>query len=219
LRTPLNSIIGFTHILREGLAGPINDEQAAQLAMVGNSGKHLLSLIDDVLDLSRIEAGRATTSIEDIGLESLIEVVRGMVDSMADAKGLHLAFSVGSVTGPLRSDPRILVQILVNLVGNAIKFTDSGTVSLVVSGDGEATAFEVSDTGCGIGASDLPHIMESFYQAPRPDRITTGTGLGLAISSQFATMLGGALDVESELGVGSTFKLTIPRLAPPAERS
>jgi PAS domain S-box-containing protein len=218
LRTPLNSIIGFTHIIREGLAGPINDEQAAQLTMVSNSGKHLLSLIDDVLDLSRIEAGSAAASIEDIDLESLIEVVHGMVGSLADAKGLRLVLRIGPETGSLRSDPRLLTQIVVNLLGNAIKFTDSGMVSLAVSSDGEVMAFEVSDTGCGIGSSDLPHIMESFYQADRPDRITTGTGLGLAISSQLAAILGGSLSVESELGVGSAFTLTIPRLAPSEDR-
>ncbi len=218
LRTPLNSIIGFTTILLKGLAGPINDEQRTQLSMVSESGGHLLSLINDVLDLSKIEAGRATACVEDVDLEALIEAVRDMVDPLAEAKGLQLVFTSGSEGESLRSDPRILTQILINLVGNAIKFTDSGTVSLTVSDEGDVMAFDVSDTGYGIGPSDLPHIMESFYQAELTDRAKSpGTGLGLSISSQLAAVLGGSLSVESELGVGSTFTLTIPKLMPLAE--
>ncbi|MDO8963943.1 MAG: ATP-binding protein [Coriobacteriia bacterium] len=215
LRTPLNSIIGFTHIIREGLAGPINEEQATQLAMVGESGKHLLSLINDILDLSRIEAGRVTPCIEEVDLGSLVEGARGMVDSLADAKGLRLVVTIEPGIESLRADPRHLTQILVNLLGNAIKFTDSGTVSLGVSGDSDWLEFAVSDTGRGIGPSDMPHVMESFYQVDMPDRISAGTGLGLAISSQLAAMLGGSLAVESELGVGSTFTLRVPKDSPP----
>jgi PAS domain S-box-containing protein len=218
LRTPLNSIIGFTTILLKGLAGPINEEQETQLSMVSESGRHLLSLINDVLDLSKIEAGRATACIEDIDLESLIEAVRDMVDPLADAKGLQLVFTSGSDGEPLRSDPRMLTQILINLVGNAIKFTDSGTVTLAVSDDGDVMRFAVSDTGCGISPSDLPHIMESFYQADLPNRAKSpGTGLGLSISSQLAAVLGGSLSAESALGVGSTFTLTVPKVMPLAE--
>jgi signal transduction histidine kinase len=112
----------------------------------------------------------------------------------------------------------MLTQILINLVGNAIKFTDSGTVTLAVSDDGDVMRFAVSDTGCGISPSDLPHIMESFYQADLPNRAKSpGTGLGLSISSQLAAVLGGSLSAESALGVGSTFTLTVPKVMPLAE--
>lgn len=211
LRTPLNSIIGFTGILLQGLAGPLNPEQQLQLGMVNDSGKHLLSVVDDILDLARIESGKTTARINECEIPPLAERALELLHPLAEEKGIELSLSCGEGADVLRTDARLLTQILVNLLGNAVKFTDVGSVSLDVSVDGEQMLFAVTDTGRGIHDSDLPHILESFYQADNQDQSKTrGTGLGLTISSQLATILGGALQVVSEFGVGSTFTLRLP---------
>ncbi len=211
LRTPLNSIIGFTGILLQGLAGPVTAEQTLQLGMVSESGKHLLSLIDDILDLAKIESGNTAAFSDEFDVPILAESAVGMIRPLADTKGVKLTFTCEPGTELLRSDSRLVSQILINLLSNAIKFTDTGAVSLSISIEGEQMVFAVTDTGCGIRTEDLSHIFDTFYQAtPIKEAKSKGTGLGLAISSKLAEILGGSLEVSSELGVGSTFTLRIP---------
>lgn len=211
LRTPLNSIIGFSDILLKGLAGPLNAEQELQLGMVCESGRHLLALVDDILDLSRIESGRTVAVLEKFDAVTLATSVVEMLRPLADSKGLGLTLNCEQAVEPVDSDPRFVSQILANLLGNAIKFTDSGSITLAMSVSDDQMTFSVADTGRGIPAADLPHITEHFYQAaPLREAKIEGAGLGLAISSQLAGMIGGVLHVSSKLGVGSTFTLQIP---------
>jgi len=211
LRTPLNSIIGFSGTLASGIAGPLNEEQERQVGMIGASGRHLLSLIEQILDLSKIESGFNTTVFEEFEVPELVNEVLAMIRPLADARGLRLAMTCGPGTEVLSSDPGHVRQILINLLGNAVKFTESGTVSLDVSvGDG-GMVFAVKDEGRGIEPEELPRIMEEFYQvASTVEAKTAGTGLGLAISSRLAEAIGGSVEVASEPGVGSTFTLSVP---------
>ncbi|MDO8950302.1 MAG: PAS domain S-box protein [Actinomycetota bacterium] len=211
LRTPLNSIIGFSGLLLKGLAGPLNDEQEIQIGMVNSSGKHLLSLVDDILDLTKIESGKVAAVFEEFEVRPLAEGVMEMVRPLADAKGIELTLTCQPGTDQLRSDHRFVSQILTNLLGNAIKFTGSGSVSLTISVEREHMSFAVVDTGRGIPASEAPHVIEEFYQAePMGEAKNQGTGLGLAISSRLAAMIGATIDVASEVHVGSRFTLRVP---------
>ena len=211
LRTPLNSIIGFTGIMLQGLAGPLTAEQTVQLGMVSESGKHLLSVIDDILDLAKIEAGKTTATLQQCDVCSLAERARDSITPLSEAKSLELTVTCDEGIHLIKSDPRLLTQILLNLLGNAVKFTESGTVSLNITTAGTEMLFMVSDSGPGISDEDLPHVMDSFYQAETErEAKAQGTGLGLAISAQLARILGGTLEVSSELGVGSTFTLRLP---------
>lgn len=211
LRTPLNSIIGFTGILLQGLAGPLMPEQELQLGMVRESGRHLLTLVDDVLDLSRIESGKSQVAHQEFDVATLVYTAVETLRPLSDKKGIELILTVAEDVCELCSDSRFVSQILLNLLGNAIKFTDVGSVSLDVTSVADRVVFRVSDTGRGIRSEDLPHVQESFYQAePIAEAKHEGAGLGLAISSQLAAMLGGRIDIESELGIGSTFTLSVP---------
>jgi signal transduction histidine kinase len=211
LRTPLNSIIGFSQIMRDEIPGPINQEQAAQLDMVLNSSRHLLELINDVLDLSKIEAGRATENPENTTAREIVGPVRETVRPMAEQSGLELRVR-GELATSLRTDVSKVRQILLNFLTNAVKYTDEGRVQLAVERDDRNARFVVSDTGCGISDEELPHITEDFYRARNPRTgAPQGSGLGLAISRRLARQLGGTLEVESTVGEGSTFTLTLPR--------
>ncbi|MDO8987741.1 MAG: ATP-binding protein, partial [Coriobacteriia bacterium] len=216
LRTPLNSIIGFTGVLLQGLAGPINAEQDTQLRMVSDSGRHLLSLIDDILDLSKIESGMTTKTLGPVDVYALTDGVLETLRPQARAKGIELASAFETADMVVDSDPRLLSQILLNLVGNAVKFTDEGRVLVTVARRDDEVVFAVSDTGRGVRPADMPHIMERFYQAePLVEAKHEGTGLGLAICSSLAEILGGSLTCTSEFGVGSTFTVHLPASAPP----
>jgi len=211
LRTPLNSIIGFGTLLEQGVGGPLNDEQLHHIQLVNASGKHLLSLVNDILDLSRIESGKTIVRLESFDARSLVSAALEMVRPMAATKNIELISTSDDKVGSLTSDSRLVNQILANLLSNAVKFTDSGSVTTRAYVDGDHTVFAVSDTGKGIPTDDLPHIMERFYQvSPGISATIEGAGLGLAISARLADMLGATIDVESELGVGSTFTLRVP---------
>jgi PAS domain S-box-containing protein len=186
LRTPLNSIIGFSGIMLKGLSGPLSAEQELQISMVSSSGKRLLALVDDILDLSKVESGQSAAVVEEFEIQPIISATVEMLRPLADAKGIGLKLVCEPGIESLRSDPRVLVQIMTNLLGNAIKFTDSGEVSLsVVAEDGFVVVVAVTDTGRGITEAELPHIMERFYQAaPVAEAKNEGAGLGLAISSR-----------------------------------
>ena len=211
LRTPLNSIIGFSGILLQGLTGELTEEQHKQVSMVHRSGKHLLELINDVLDLSRIEAARV--SIEPVSLEirALVGSVVDDLQPLAEAKGLEVTEeSDGEVK--VFTDRTKVRQILYNLVGNAIKFTEEGSVTISLAERGDYVEFQISDTGCGIAAEDVDAIFDEFHQARRlAAEKPAGTGLGLAISRKLARMLGGDITVTSTLGEGSVFTFWVLR--------
>jgi len=211
LRTPLNSVIGFTQLMLQGLAGPLTDEQRKQLEMVNASGHHLLSLVNDLLDLSRIEAGAVEYEHAPIDVATLSAEVVDSVRAIAEAKGLALEMDVPDPAPRLVSDYKRVRQILLNLLSNAVKYTERGSVRLTVSADRHRTvSFAVSDTGPGIAKSDLDRIFDEFVQLGERGQ-GNGTGLGLPIARHLATALGGSLTARSEVGVGSTFTLTLPQ--------
>lgn len=222
LRTPLNSIIGFTGLILMGLAGPLTDEQKRQLGMVQNSARHLLDLINDVLDLSKIEAGQSVIQAEPFDLRAVIGHAVELVRPLADKKGLSLAATVEPGIGEMRSDPRRVEQILINLLNNAIKFTESGGVTLTAELAPSTTGPEhqpdqggvritVADTGIGIKPESIALLFESFQQIDNGlSRNREGTGLGLAISQRLAHLLGGEISVVSEWNRGSRFTVFLP---------
>jgi PAS domain S-box-containing protein len=222
LRTPLNSIIGFTGIVLQGLAGPLNEEQAKQLGMVRGSARHLLELINDVLDISKIEAGQLEVKPAAFHVREAVERVVGSVRHMAERKGLVLSCSIDPSVVEIVSDRRRVEQILLNLLNNGIKFTPKGSVSLTVtpvsnqrfSNDArpsEAVRFIVADTGIGIKPADLATLFQPFRQIDSGiARQHEGTGLGLAICRKLATLLGGEITASSEGTRGSVFTVTLP---------
>ncbi len=211
LRTPLNSIIGFTGIILQGMSGEVNEEQRKQLTMVKNSASHLLSLINDVLDISRIEAGKVELTVEEFSLNDVVREVVETLSSAASEKGLELLTEVPEgIT--LSSDRRRIKQVLMNLASNAVKFTDQGSVKIAarVPGDGNLE-IRVVDTGIGIKQEDMDKLFQPFQ---RIDVSLTeryeGTGLGLYLSKKLLALLGGDIWAESEYGRGSEFAFTIP---------
>jgi PAS domain S-box-containing protein len=222
LRTPLNSIIGFTGIMLQGLAGTLNSEQDKQLGMVQTSARHLLALVNDVLDISRIEAGQLEVSYAPFGLLGSIDKVIEIVRPLAAAKRLDLNVDVTPGVGEIVSDVRRFEQILLNLLSNAIKFTDRGRIDLVAApvtqftrGGEEVTQaavqVRVRDSGIGIKAENLVSLFQPFSQIDSGlSRNHEGTGLGLAISRRLTGLLGGAIGAESVWGQGSVFTVTIP---------
>jgi signal transduction histidine kinase len=212
LRTPLNSIIGFSGILQQGLTGPLNEEQKKQLGFVYSSAKHLLALINDLLDLSRVESGKMEIFRE---LTPIGEVVKSVVDSLAvlaQQKNLTLDVELDAPEVKLWIDRQKVTQILLNLVNNAIKFTEHGGVRIVTETTAEWLTITVSDTGIGIARENLARLFEAFRQVDgSARRVHEGTGLGLYLSRQLVTLLGGRIWAESEFGVGSRFSFRLPR--------
>ncbi len=211
LRTPLNSIIGFTGILLQRLGGPLNDEQDKQLHMVYNSAKHLLDLINDVLDLSKIEAEQLNVVHEEFNLRESLDRVIISSQPLAGKKGIDLATRIAPGIGAIRSDRRRVEQILLNLLSNAIKFTEQGFVHLDASLHGDKVVLAVSDSGIGIKPEDMSLLFNAFHQIESGiSRKYEGTGLGLSICKKLAELLGGAIEVESVWGQGSTFRFILP---------
>ncbi|MDI6900280.1 MAG: ATP-binding protein [Anaerosomatales bacterium] len=213
LRTPLNSIIGFTRLLLKEMPGPINDEQRKQLAMVEGAGAHLLELINDVLDLSKIEAGRLELTFADVAVGELAEEIAALMSPLAAEKGLAWQLDVADPDVVLETDRRKVIQILANLLGNAVKFTREGSVGLSVRRDDGDVLFEVTDTGIGVPAEAQERIFQEFEQVSPDDR-ADGTGLGLAIAQRLAGLLHGSISLNSEPGAGSTFTLRLPLIVP-----
>lgn len=222
LRTPLNSIIGFTGILLQGLAGELNPEQTRQLGMIQNSARHLLDLINDVLDISKIEAGQLEIHAHPFDLRDVLLHVASLVGPMADRKGLELKVDVEAEVGAAVSDKRRIEQILINLLNNAIKFTERGMIRLSARAIGDyrskpgsapvkAVRLSVSDTGIGIRREDIGTLFQPFRQLDGGiARQHEGTGLGLAICRRLVDMLHGRISVESEHVAGSTFSVILP---------
>lgn len=211
LRTPLNSIIGFTGILLQELAGPLNEEQTKQLRMVQNSSRHLLMLINDVLDLSKIEAGQLTVESAPFDLGTSIENVVRTVTPTAAQHGLYLHTDVSPDVGIIVNDRRRVEQVLLNLMSNAVKFTEIGGVTVTCTiVDGEVVT-SVQDTGIGISSRDIPRLFRPFEQVETGlSRQHEGTGLGLSICRRLLALMGGTIAVESELGAGSIFSFRLP---------
>ncbi|MCC6526025.1 MAG: transporter substrate-binding domain-containing protein [Polyangiaceae bacterium] len=211
LRTPLNSIIGFSGILLQGLPGPLNAEQEKQLGMVYKSSEHLLALINDILDLSKIEAGQLQLDSESFELRSSIERVVDTVRPQAAKKGLVLEVDIAPEVGAMTSDRRRVEQVLLNLLSNGIKFTESGSVRVEVSVEGDRVAVRVSDTGMGIQDAELGRLFKPFSQLDTGiNKRHEGTGLGLSICKRLVELLGGTIWAKSEWGKGSTFGFELP---------
>lgn len=214
LRTPLNSIIGFTGILRQGLPGPINDEQKKQLSMVKNSADHLLALINDVLDISKIEAGQLNVAAETVDLREAVLAAVQTMRPLAEKKGLELVVEITDAVGTITSDRRRVEQILLNILSNAIKYTEKGQVRLDCAVRDGFVVVNVADTGIGIAQDDLPKLFRPFHQVESGiSRKYEGTGLGLSISKRLVELLGGTISAESEPGQGSRFSFTLPAQA------
>ena len=211
LRTPLNSIIGFTGLLIEGLAGPLNEEQARQLGMVQNSSRHLLALINDVLDLSKIEAGQLSVQKAPFDFREAATRVVNSVKPLAEKKGLRMRVELAPEVGTVVSDRRRVEQVLMNLLSNAIKFTDRGEVEVATALREGDLVTSVRDTGIGVKPEDQPILFRPFQQVDIGlARTHEGTGLGLSICRKLLGLLGGAIDFTSVFGVGSVFTFRIP---------
>jgi signal transduction histidine kinase len=212
LRTPLNSIIGFTGIILRERVGPLNEEQKKQLNMVRRSSQHLLSLINDVLDISKIEAGQLQVAIEKIDLRQIVEKVEQSTRPLAEGKGLELGFEISAEIKTIMGDSRRVEQILLNLLSNAIKFTEQGSVRIVCEADEYSVIVKVIDTGMGIKEEDMETIFKSFRQIDSGiSRKYEGTGLGLSISKKLVELMGGKIWVTSTWGSGSTFGFSLPK--------
>ena len=214
LRTPLNAIIGFSGVLKQELAGPLNPEQMKQVEMVHTSGRHLLALIDDVLDIARIEAGGFDVTPERFGLHDAVSGIIEMMAPIAKQKAIELRHVGPTIPIEASTDLGKFRQILLNLVGNAVKFTSEGHVEVRFGGRPYGGIWiEVEDTGPGISAEDLEHIFEPFVQLEQSGEAKAkGTGLGLALSQENAALLGGRITVASQPGKGTVFKLELPSL-------
>jgi signal transduction histidine kinase len=211
LRTPLNAVLGYTEMLLDGVYGEVAGEAREIMEYIQSNGAHLLGLINDVLDLSKIEAGQLTLTLGEYAVQSVVEAVVSVTQPLAQAKGLDLQTSIAEDLPLGRGDERRLTQVLLNLVGNAIKFTDAGTVRITACTVGDLLELTVADTGPGIALADQDRIFDAFQQVDSSStRQKGGTGLGLAISKRIIRMHGGTISVESAADQGSTFRIRVP---------
>jgi len=234
LRTPLAAVVGFIDLLRDGAYGELAPRQIGPVERIESSANHLCELVDQILDLSKLAAGRLEASTESLSLRAFVIDVASEVESLLTEKGLTFSIAVPATLPKVETDPTHLRQILVNLLGNAIKFTASGTIAIraaqvadgavprvagrsrrrpLLAEGGSFIALQVTDTGTGIAEKDHERIFEEFEQVnagPRGDSSRRGTGLGLSISRRLARLLGGDITVESEPGAGATFTIWLP---------
>lgn len=212
LRTPLNSILGFTGIVLQGTTGPLNAEQTRQLGMAYGSAKHLLSLINDLLDISRIEAGRMDLFIEPIDINQLVTEAAQSMEQMVAQKKLCLNVHVSDSVKLFNGDRKRVLQVLINLLNNAVKFTSHGEVTVRCEPNATGLTFSVIDTGQGIRHELIPTLFSAFKQIHSPqNRELSGTGLGLYLCQKLLALMGGKIWVDSEFGVGSTFSFYLPK--------
>ena len=218
LRTPLSSIRALAQLLLNRMDGDLTEEQERQVSFIATAANDLSELVNDLLDLAKIEAGRVQVQVEPVVVENLFRALKGMLRPLVDEGRVELVFEPSGVSEPLYSDEGKISQILRNFISNALKFTEQGSVLVFAAHDPEADtiAFAVADTGIGISHDNLQLIFEEFSQIEHPlQRRSKGTGLGLPLCRKLAELLGGRVDVASTVGVGSTFTLTLPRsLAP-----
>jgi signal transduction histidine kinase len=211
LRTPLNAIIGFSEVLGERMFGDLNEKQEEYLKDIHASGQHLLSLINDILDLSKIEAGRMELELADFHLPQAIENALVLVRERALRRGITLEQSIDRRLGEIQGDERKVKQVLLNLLSNAIKFTpEGGRIGVRAEIVDEHVEVAVSDTGIGIAPEDHEAVFEEFRQVGMAEKKAEGTGLGLTLCRKFVELHGGRIRVQSQVGAGSTFTFTIP---------
>jgi signal transduction histidine kinase len=211
LRTPLNAILGYTELMADGIYGQPPEKTMGVLKRLESNGRHLLGLINDVLDLSKIEAGQLVLELTDYSLEDIAQTVRSTLEPLAADKKLAFKVDVAPKLPAGHGDGRRLTQVVINLVGNAIKFTDAGEVVIKATATNGSFHLAVRDTGPGISAADQAKLFQEFQQADNAiTRKKGGTGLGLAISKRIVEMHGGKISLESQVGQGSTFSFTVP---------
>lgn len=211
LRTPLTAILGYEELLAEGIAGPITPMQRQHLSRIKLGAQHLLTLIDGILSLSRLDAGHETVTSEPVSAERLIDEATTLVLPLARAKGIRFRVDRPVPGFDLDTDHVKVRQILVNLLGNAVKFTNDGEMELRVRAESDRAIFTVRDTGVGISTENLERIFDPFWQVEQTTtRTVGGTGLGLTVSQRLAQLLGGELTVRSTKGKGSEFTLRLP---------
>jgi len=211
LRTPLNAIIGFSEVLNERMFGELNEKQEEYLKDIYSSGQHLLSLINDILDLSKIEAGRMELELADFSLPAAIDNALILVRERASRRGIRLGRTIDDRVGMIRGDERKVKQVLLNLLSNALKFTpEGGRIDVRAAVNDGMAEISVADTGVGIAPEDQEAIFEEFRQVGTADKKVEGTGLGLALSRKFIELHGGRIWVQSQPGKGSTFSFTLP---------
>ena len=215
IRTPLNSVLALSQLLRDGVAGPLTGEQRRYLEVIERNGQGLLHLINDILDLSRIEAGHLEMDTQSFELEPNVATVVDALAPLADVKGLAVRTKLGDSLPAVHGDPDRFRQILTNLIGNAIKFTETGQVMVTGEVRGEAVVVHVTDTGVGFSDAYRDKIFHEFFQIDQTlVRRQGGTGLGLAIARRLARLMGGDITVESVEGQGSTFTVSLPCAMP-----
>jgi signal transduction histidine kinase/CheY-like chemotaxis protein len=207
LRTPLNAIIGFSEVLGEEMFGPLNERQADYVNDILTSGRHLLSLINDILDLSKIEAGKMELELSTFSLPAMLEASLSMIRERAAGHGITLGLDVAPEVGDITADERKVKQVIFNLLSNAVKFTpDGGRIDVIARCPSDEVEVAVRDTGLGIGPEDQERVFEAFQQAGQRE----GSGLGLALTRRFVDLHGGRITLDSEPGAGSTFTFTLP---------
>jgi signal transduction histidine kinase len=212
-RTPLNAILGYTHMLLHGVTGTISDTQRKSLTRIDSNSRHLLALINDILDITRIEAGRMPLTVTSFAIPDLVDEVMAELEPIIRRSNLSVHPRIRSKLPRLRSDRSKVKQIVVNLLSNALKFTPAGRVTITASQNmrDRTVLIAVSDTGVGIALEDQGRVFEDFRQLDSsPTRGYGGTGLGLSICRRLAQMLGGTIDLNSQVEKGSTFTLSLP---------
>jgi len=212
LRTPLNAIIGFSEVLLQRLFGDLNEKQADYLQDILSSGKHQLALVNDILDLAKVEAGRMELELSSFSLRAVIDSGVTMLGERATRRGIALEVEGDPSVDAIEADERKVKQVLFNLLSNAVKFTpEGGTITVRTRGEVAAVEVSVSDTGVGIAPEDQARIFEEFLQAKSAKSTEASTGLGLALAKRFVELHGGVLSVRSAVGAGSTFTFSLPR--------
>ena len=212
-RTPLNAILGYTHMLLHGVTGAVSDSQRKSLTRIDSNSRHLLALINDILDITRIEAGRMPLNLTTFSVHELVEEVMSELEPIIRRSNLAVRASMSRSVPAFKSDRQKVKQIVLNLLSNALKFTPAGSVTIKAAYDARerTVAIAVSDSGVGIARENQAKVFEDFRQLDSsPARGYGGTGLGLSICRRLAQMLGGTIELESELGNGSTFTLRLP---------
>jgi signal transduction histidine kinase len=215
LRTPLNAVAGYSDLLLMGVRGPLADGQREDLERIKRSGQYLLGLINDVLNFAKLDAGHVEFRFEDVRVGPVLERLEELIRPQVDAKGLRYDHGICAPMHYVRADPEKMRQILLNLLANAVKFTEpGGEVSLICRAADEVVHITVRDTGRGIAADQLDRVFDPFVQVDRhlTPMSQQGVGLGLAISRDLAIGMGGTLEAQSEIGKGSAFTLTLPRV-------
>jgi signal transduction histidine kinase len=212
-RTPLNAILGYTHMLLHGVTGAVSDAQRKSLTRIDSNSRHLLALINDILDITRIEAGRMPLNVTTFHIPQLVEEVMSELEPIIRRSNLTVCASMPRALPAFKSDRQKVKQIVLNLLSNALKFTPAGTVTIRASYDSrqKMVAIAVEDSGVGIAREDQAKVFEDFRQLDSsPARGYGGTGLGLSICRRLSQMLGGTIELQSESGKGSTFTLQLP---------